>query len=52
MLSHFWKGFAQGARQTPVGFFAPAVAVWRLVSFIFREMVAITDAQIARANRR
>lgn len=27
----FWQGFIKGAKETPKGFFAPAVAVWRLL---------------------
>ncbi len=31
MLRDFLAGFLKGARETPVGFFAPAIAVWRLL---------------------
>ncbi|MFA6121858.1 MAG: hypothetical protein WCT35_07310 [Sideroxydans sp.] len=29
-LKSFVQGFIKGAKETPRGFFAPAVAVWRL----------------------
>ncbi len=31
MLRDFLAGFMNGARETPVGFFAPAIAIWRLL---------------------
>jgi hypothetical protein len=30
-MSDFVRGFISGAKQTPFGYFAPAVAVWRLL---------------------
>lgn len=30
-MNDFIKGFIKGAKETPRGFFAPAVAVWRLL---------------------
>jgi hypothetical protein len=30
-MSDFIRGLIHGARQTPVGYFAPAIAVWRLL---------------------
>ena len=36
-MNDFVKGFIKGAQETPRGFFAPAVAVWRL-------LVGVTDS--------
>lgn len=36
-MSDFIQGFIKGAKETPRGFFAPAVAVWRL-------LVGVTDS--------
>lgn len=30
-MKDFIEGFVKGAKETPRGFFAPAVAVWRLL---------------------
>lgn len=30
-MSDFIRGFIHGAKKTPTGYFAPAVAVWRLL---------------------
>lgn len=30
-MDEFIQGFIKGARETPKGYFAPAVAVWRLL---------------------
>lgn len=30
-MSDFVRGFIQGMRDTPKGFFAPAVAIWRVL---------------------
>jgi hypothetical protein len=30
-MNDFIEGFIKGARETPRGFFAPAVAIWRLL---------------------
>jgi hypothetical protein len=31
MIENFIKGFLCGARETPVAYFAPAIAIWRLL---------------------
>jgi len=31
MMMGFIQGFIKGAQETPLGFFAPAVAIWRLL---------------------
>lgn len=31
MMREFWSGFCKGAMETPKAYFAPAVAVWRLL---------------------
>lgn len=30
-MNAFIRGFIKGAKETPRGFFAPAIAVWRLL---------------------
>lgn len=30
-MNEFVQGFIKGARETPKGFFAPAIALWRLL---------------------
>lgn len=30
-MSDFIRGLLSGARETPAGYFAPAIAVWRLL---------------------
>jgi hypothetical protein len=42
-MNDFVKGFIQGAKETPRGFFAPAVAVWRL-------LVGVTDSLIRKSG--
>lgn len=31
MIKDFIKGFLYGARETPVAYLAPAIAIWRLL---------------------
>ena len=38
-MSDFVQGFIKGAKETPRGFFAPAVALWRL-------LVGVTDSLV------
>jgi hypothetical protein len=30
-MDDFVQGFIKGAKETPLGFFAPAIAIWRLL---------------------
>jgi len=30
-MNEFIQGFIKGAKETPIGFFAPAIALWRLL---------------------
>ena len=30
-MNDFVQGFMKGAKETPLGFFAPAIAIWRLL---------------------
>jgi len=30
-MNEFVKGFIKGAKETPKAFFAPAIAIWRLL---------------------
>jgi len=50
-MNEFWAGFAKAARETHRGFFAPAVALWRVLAAIWKYMVAVTEEQMERAHR-
>jgi hypothetical protein len=39
-MSDFLDGFIKGARETPLGFFAPAIAVWRLLLSVTESLLA------------
>ncbi len=39
-MNDFYKGFVKGAKETPVGFFAPAIALWRV-------LVGVTESLLA-----
>lgn len=43
-MNDFVKGFIKGAKETPKGFFAPAVAIWRL-------LVGVTDSLMSNKKR-
>ncbi|HJE68102.1 MULTISPECIES: hypothetical protein [Pseudomonas] len=43
-MNDFIRGFKRGARQTMYGYWAPAVALWRLLS-------STTDDLIRKANQ-
>lgn len=30
-MSEFFQGFIKGAKETPKGYFAPVIAIWRLL---------------------
>lgn len=30
-MNDFWIGFVEGAKETPLAFFAPAILLWRLL---------------------
>lgn len=42
-MNDFVKGFIKGAKETPKGFFAPAIAIWRI-------LVEVTDSLLAKRN--
>ncbi len=42
-MNDFLQGFIKGAKETPRAFFAPAIAIWRL-------MLSVTDSLMERAN--
>jgi hypothetical protein len=39
-MNEFVAGFVKGARETPRAFFAPAVAIWRLLYTVTKSLVA------------
>jgi hypothetical protein len=51
-MNVFWQGCIKAARETPRGFFAPAVALWRLLSITWWYMVAVTEDEMAKAHQR
>jgi len=42
-MTDFFRGFIKGAKETPRGFFAPAVAIWRL-------LVGVTDSLLKQEH--
>lgn len=42
-MNDFVQGFIKGAKETPRGFFAPAIAIWRL-------LVGVTDSLTKQKN--
>lgn len=43
-MNEFIKGFIKGAKETPRGFFAPAVAIWRLLV----ALVGVTESLLRK----
>jgi len=48
-LKAFVEGCIQGAKETPRGFFAPAVALFRWLNRVTDE--ALNDGKVARQHR-
>lgn len=47
-MHDFLQGFVHGARETPRGFFAPAVAAWLLIT----KLMDVTESLLhARPNK-
>lgn len=46
-MNDFIRGFIKGAKETPRGYFAPAIALWRL-------LLSVTDSLLAgnKANEK
>lgn len=42
-MNDFVQGFMKGAKETPLGFFAPAIAIWRL-------LVGVTNSLTKQKN--
>jgi len=42
-MNDFVEGFVKGAKETPRGYFAPAVAIWRL-------LVGATDSLLSQRH--
>ena len=42
-MNDFVQGFIKGARETPRGFFAPAIAIWRL-------LIGVTDSLVKKSD--
>ena len=40
------KGFIKGAKETPRGYFAPLIALWRILIVSWNFLVATTDSLI------
>lgn len=43
-MSDFLQGFLKGAKETPRGYFAPLIALWRLFVTVTDSLVAGSDA--------
>ncbi len=44
-MNDFLRGFIKGAKETPRGYFAPAIALWRL-------LVGVTDSLVKDSRQR
>lgn len=44
-MNDFLKGFIHGAKETPRGFFAPAVAIWRLLVGVTESLLRHKDGK-------
>jgi hypothetical protein len=38
-MNEFVQGFVKGAKETPKGFFAPAIALWRLLVEVSESLI-------------
>lgn len=38
-MNEFIQGFIKGAKETPKGFFAPAIALWRLLVGVSESLI-------------
>lgn len=38
-MNSFLQGFIKGAKETPRGYFAPAIAVWRLLLGVTNSLI-------------
>jgi hypothetical protein len=38
-MNDFIQGFKKGAKQTPLAYFAPAIAIWRLLSAVTESLM-------------
>lgn len=42
-MSEFIEGFMKGAKETPKGFFAPLIAIWRLLKGVTDSLTVTKD---------
>lgn len=47
MISAFIKGFTRGAKETPRAFYAPAIALWRLLADNTERLLATVEGSTA-----
>ncbi|MFA7238847.1 MAG: hypothetical protein WC091_01950 [Sulfuricellaceae bacterium] len=45
-MNEFMQGFIKGAKETPKGFFAPAVAIWRLLAGVTESLLRKKDSGV------
>lgn len=38
-MNEFFQGFIKGAKETPKGFFVPAIALWRLLVEVSESLI-------------
>ena len=43
-MSDLWEGFLKGAKETPMGFVAPLIAIWRL-------LVGVTESLLSNGEK-
>jgi len=46
-MNDFVKGFIKGAKETPRGFFAPAIAIWRLLVGVSDSLTKQSSEKVA-----
>lgn len=51
-MSRFVADFKQGLREGPIVFFAPVIAIYRLLSKATREVIRDAEHRAARDERR
>ncbi len=45
-MNDFLAGFIEGAKETPRAFFAPAIALWRLLVTVTESLLTSTTSKV------
>jgi hypothetical protein len=49
-MNDFIQGFKRGAKETPLAYFAPAIALWRLFYGVTESLLRSPDDESARGH--